>query len=94
MIAYIYVIHKHYIRTLESKCENRRFRKSKRKRHDRERKKDWLERRRVIISTAKLNVPDQNAINLTNIELSDACKSLLSKGLNFVLTPYDINCTI
>ena len=42
---------------------------------ERERKKDWLERRRITISTAKLNGPDQNAINLTNIELSAACKS-------------------
>ena len=64
-----------HTRTLESKC-----RKSKRKTHNRERKKDWLERRRVTISTAKLNSPHQNAINLTNIELYDACKSLLSKG--------------
>ena len=57
-----------HTRTLESKC-----RKSKRK-------KDWLERRRVTISTAKLNSPDQNVINFTNTKLSDACKSLLSKG--------------
>ena len=80
-----------HIRTLESKCKNRRFRISKRKKHDRGRKKDWLERRRVTISTAKLNGPDQNAINLTNIELSDTCKYLLSKGPSFVLTHYDIN---
>ena len=38
------------IRTLKSKCKNRRFRKSKRKRHDRDRKIDWLERRRVTMS--------------------------------------------
>ena len=38
-----------------------------------------------------LSGPDQNAINLTNIELSDVCKSLLSKGPSFVATPYDIN---
>ena len=58
---------------------------------ERERKKNWLERRRITICTAKLNVFDQNAINLTNIELYDACKSLLSKGPSFVPTPYDIN---
>ena len=63
----------------------------KKKRYDRERKKDWSERRRGTISTAKSYGPDQNAINLTNIELSDACKCLLSKGLSFVPTPYDIN---
>ena len=76
-----------HIRTLESKCKNRRFRKFKRKRHDREREKDWSERRRVSISTAKLNGTDQNDINLTNIELSDAYKSLLSKGPSLVPTP-------
>ena len=43
------------------------------------------------ISAAKLNGPDQNAINLTNFELSDACKSLLSKAPYFVLAPYNIN---
>ena len=43
------------------------------------------------ISAAKLNGPDQNAINLTNFELSDACKSLLSKAPYFVPAPYNIN---
>ena len=43
------------------------------------------------ISAAKLNGPDQNAINLTNFELSDACKSLLSKAPCFVTAPYNIN---
>lgn len=37
-----------------------------------ERNKDWLGRRKVTISTANLNSPDQNTINQTNIELSDA----------------------
>ena len=79
-----------HIGTLKSKCKSSRFEKSKRKRHDRERKKDWLERRRVTISTAKLNGPDQNAVNLTNIKLSDACKFLLSKGPSFLTTPCDM----
>ena len=57
-----------------------------------ERNKDWLGRRKVTISTANLNSPDQNTINLTNIELSDASKSLLSKGPSFVPKPYGINC--
>ena len=47
--------------------------------------------KRVIISRAKFNCPDQSGINLTNSELFDACKSLLSKGPSFVPTPYDIN---
>ena len=78
-------------RTLETKCKSRRVRKSKRKRQDRERNKDQLKRRRVAVSTAKLNVPDQNGINLFNIELSEVCKPLLFKGPSFVPTPYDIN---
>ena len=69
-----------HIRTLESKCKNRRFRKSKRIWHNRDREKDWFEKRRVTISTAKLNDPDQNAINLTNTELSDAYKSFIYRS--------------
>ena len=40
---------------------------------------------------AKAKCPDQSAINLISKILSSACKSLLSKGYNFVPTPYDIN---
>ena len=69
---------------MESKCENRRFRKSKRKRNEREEKKDWLERRRVTISTAKLNGHHQNTINLIKIEFSEDFKPLLFKGPSFV----------
>ena len=39
---------------------------------------------------SKTNCPDQNAINLSNKGLFSACKSLLSKGPNFVPTPYNI----
>ena len=39
-----------HIRSLESKCKGRRFRKSRRKQHDRERNNDWLERTRATIS--------------------------------------------
>ena len=65
-----------HIRILKSICRNRRFRKSKSKIERQREKRDWLERKRVTISTAKLNGPDQNAINQTNIEVSDDCKSL------------------
>ena len=34
------------IKIIESACRNRRFRKRKRKRHNKERKKDWLEKKR------------------------------------------------
>ena len=40
-----------HIRSLESKCKDRRFRKSRRKQYDRERKNNWLERTRATIST-------------------------------------------
>ena len=34
------------IKIIESACRNRRFRLTKRKRHNRQRKKDWLERKK------------------------------------------------
>ena len=40
-----------HIRSLESKCKDTRFRKSRRKQHDRERENNWLERTRATIST-------------------------------------------
>ena len=50
-------------------------------------KKNWLQGRTVTISTATLNGPNQNAINLTNIEPSDSCKSKCkSRGPSFVLS--------
>ena len=79
------------IKIIECACKNRRFRKRKRKRHNRERKKNWLENKRQITISVKANCPDQNGINLSNKELSSARKSLLSKGSNFLPTPYDIN---
>ena len=53
---------------------------------------DWLQRRKVTISTANLNGTGQTTINLNSIELSDGWKSVLSKGPSFVPRPYDINC--
>ena len=79
------------IKLKESSCRNRRFRKNKRIRHNKIRKRNWLERNHQLVLEAKSNCPDQNAINLTNSVLSDACKSLLSKGPSFVPTPYDID---
>ena len=43
---------------IELVCRNRRFGKTKRKRHSSERKKDWLERKRQVILSAKANCPD------------------------------------
>ena len=43
------------------------------------------------IQFAKVNGPDQNAINLSSLNLTSLQKSLLSKGPSFVPTPKDVN---
>ena len=73
------------------KRKNRRFskkqlinkKKLKRVRH----KNNYRER----IQFAKVNGPDQNAINLSSLNLTSPQKSLLSKGPSFVPTPKDVN---
>ena len=73
------------------KRKNRRFsrkqlinkKKLKRVRH----KNNYRER----IHFAKVNGPDQNAINLSSLKLTSPQKSLLSKGPSFVPTPKDVN---
>ena len=72
-------------------CRNRRYRKQKRSKHRKEKKQIWKETQRKLIADAKNSCPDQNAINLSTIDLNDHCKSLLSKGPSFVPTPKDIN---
>ena len=46
------------------------FRKTKRKKHNKERKEDWLEKpkKKQVILTGKANCPDQIAINLTSYQ--------------------------
>ena len=39
------------------------------------------------LAEIKKNLPNQNAINLTNVELSQHQQSLLKKGPFFILTP-------
>ena len=73
------------------KRKNRRFskkqlinkKKLKRVRH----KNNYRER----IQFPKVNGPDQNAINLSSLNLTSPQKSLLSKGPSFVPTPKDVN---
>ena len=73
------------------KRKNRRFskkqlinkKKLKRVRH----KNNYRER----IQFAKVNGPDQNAINLSTLNLTSPQKPLLSKGPSFVPTPKDVN---
>ena len=51
----------------------------------------YIEKKRKIIREAKRRCPDQNAINLSNKDLSHAEQSLLRKGSSFIPTPPDIN---
>jgi len=62
------------IQIFTSNCRNRRFRKNKRIKRNNERKKGWHLRQIEIIKNAKANCPDQNAINLSTLELSDDCR--------------------
>ena len=71
--------------------KKRRFRKSKRRHHNNQRKLLYREKERKIIEEAKTTCPDQNAINLSNKDLSHAEQSLLRKGSSFIPTPTDIN---
>ena len=43
------------------------------------------------LAEIKKNLPNQNAINLTNIELSQRQQSLLKKGPSFIPTPKVVN---
>ena len=71
--------------------KKRRFRKSKRRHHNNQRKLLYRKKERKIIHKAKTTCPDQNAINLSNKDLSPAEQSLLRKGSSFIPTPTDIN---
>ena len=51
----------------------------------------YRSKKKQCIKEIKQNVPDQNAINLSNSVLSEEQKSLLKKGPSFVPTPADIN---
>ena len=79
------------ISAIESNPQNRRFRRGKRKKHNKQRKKRWAEQEQILINETKQNCPDQNAINLCNLEISDSTKSLLRKGPSYVPSPKDIN---
>ena len=59
--------------------KNRRLRKSKRRHHNNQRKSLYQEKGRRIIEVVKTTYPDQNAINLTNKDLSHAEQYLLRK---------------
>ena len=46
---------------------------------------------KLVTEQAKALCPDQNAINLSPQELTDAEKSLLWRGPSFIPNPTDIN---
>ena len=73
------------------KRKNRRFSKKQlanKKKLKRVRiKNNYRER----IHLVKVNGPDQNAINVSSLNLTSPQKSLLSKGPSFVPTPKDVN---
>ena len=71
--------------------QSRRFRHSKRRNHNRQRKIIHPENEILYIELAKTLYPDQNAINLSTKELTDAEKYLLQKGLSFISHPTHIN---
>ena len=70
--------------------KTRRFRKSKRRHHNNQRKLLYREKQRKVTEVPKITCPDQNAINLSNKELSHAEQSLLRKSPSFMPTPADI----
>ena len=51
-----------------------------------------MKKERKIIEEAKATCPDQNAINLSNKDLSYAEQSLLRKGPSFIPKPTDMSC--
>ena len=54
-------------------------------------KKKWAEQQQIFITEAKQNCPNQNAINLCNLEISDSTRSILRKGPSYLPSPNDIN---
>ena len=75
----------------EKRLKNRRFSKdaiSVKKKNKRKRNKTNGKRR---VAIAKESGPDQNAINLSCLNLTSPRNLLLAKGPSFIPTPADIN---
>ena len=70
--------------------QNRHFQHSKCRNHNWERKAIHKTNEKLVIEQAKAFCPDQNAINLSTQELTDAKKSLLREGPSFIPNPTDI----
>lgn len=69
---------------------NRKFREIWRAQHHSIRKQVWKRHQQCLIQEAKSKCPEQNVINLSSLEITDASKSLLEKGPSFVPSPVDI----
>ena len=79
------------IEIVEQKRKNRRFSKKQLLAKIKQKRRSSRKKYKQKIQSIKDNAPDQNAINLSSLELSDVQKSLLLKGPSFVPTPADIN---
>ena len=73
------------------KKKNRRFSRKHLCAKLKKRARNRRDKHKQNILRIKETALDQNAINLTSIELSESRKSLLQKGPSFVPTPSDIN---
>ena len=71
--------------------KNRKFRNSRRRKHNNQRIIMYPKNERRIIEKAKVKGTDQNAIKLSNIVLSSAQKFLFKKGSSSVSTATDIS---
>ena len=75
----------------ENGKKNRRYSQEKRKSKIRQNKKDTKIRKKKELAKIKKNLPNQNAINLTNIQLSQHQQSLSKKDPSFTPTLKDVN---
>ena len=75
----------------ETGKKNRRYSQENRKAKIRQNKKERKNRKKKELAEIRKSLPNQNAINLTNIELNQHQQSLLKKGPSFIPTPKDVN---
>ena len=75
----------------ENGKKNRRYSQEKRKSKIRQNKKDTKIRKKKELAKIKKNLLNQNAINLTNIQLSQHQQSLSKKGPSFLPSSKDVD---
>ena len=74
----------------ETGKKNRRYSQENRKAKIRQNKKERKNRKKKELAEIKKSLPNQNAINLTNIEFNQHQQSLLKKGPSFIPIPKDL----